>query len=238
MARVAYRPGDIVTADDTTPEHAAACMALAESVGEIVNQGAFTPWVYRPEGSPPRATLLFPGLVGGPNWGGAAFDPGTGYVFVFSQDVGSFGWMQDDPDGEPQPYARSAPRPANFDVAMGDSRWPCQKPPWARITAVEASTGNIAWVRPVGVTEGLPPEKQNTGRPGRAGVITTAGGLLFVASTDDNRFRALDARTGAELWADRLERMGNANPMTYLGTDARQYVAIVATDVLLAYKLP
>jgi glucose dehydrogenase len=32
--------------------------------------------------------------------------------------------------------------------------------------------------------------------------------------------------------------MGNANPLTYMGTDGRQYVAIAATDVLLAYKLP
>ncbi len=238
MARVAYGPGDIVTADDTTPEHAAACRALVESVGEVVNQGRFTPWVYRPAGSPPRATLLFPGLTGGPNWGGAAFHPGTGYVFVLSQDVGSFGWMEDDPDGEPQPYTRNAPRPANFDVAMGDQRWPCQKPPWGRITAVDASTGEIAWVRPVGVTEGLPPEKQNTGRPGRAGVIATAGGLLFVASTDDDRFRALDAATGNELWIDQLEQMGNANPLTYQGSDGRQYVGIAATDVLLAYRLP
>lgn len=238
MARVAFREGDLVTADDTSPEHAAACQALVESVGEMVNLGPFTPWVYRPDGSPPRTTLLFPGLVGGPNWGGAAYDPATRYVIVLSQDVGSFGWMQDDPDGEPQPFMRSAPRPANFDVDMGGSRWPCQKPPWARLTAVDAATGNIAWVRPIGVTEGLPPEKQNTGRPGRAGVITTGGGLLFVASTDDARFRALDARNGRELWADRLEHVGNANPLTYRGVDGRQYVAIVAGDAVLAYRLP
>ena len=59
-----------------------------------------------------------------------------------------------------------------------------------------------------------------------------------MASTDDDRFRALDAATGNELWVDRLERMGNANPMTYQGADGRQYVGIVATDVLLAYRLP
>lgn len=238
VARVSYSALDLVTADDTSPEHAAACAALVESVGEIVNQGPFTPWVYRPQGFPARATLLFPGLVGGPNWGGAAYDPATGYVIVLSQDVGSFGWMQDDPDGQPQPYARTGPRPANFDVAMGDARWPCQKPPWGRLTAVDATTGAVAWERPIGVTDGLPAERQNTGRPGRAAAIVTGGGLLFVASTDDDRFRALDAATGNELWLDRLERMGNANPLTYQGTDGRQYVGIVATDVLLAYRLP
>jgi glucose dehydrogenase len=238
VARVAYTPSDLVSADDTSPEHAAACAALVESVGEIVNQGPFTPWVYRGAGAPPRTTLLFPGLVGGPNWGGAAHDPTSGLVFVLSQDVGSFGWMQDDPDGSPQPYQRAAPRPASFDVAMGTQRWPCQKPPWGRLVAVDGATGRVIWERPIGVTAGLPPERQETGRPGRAGAIVTGGGLLFVASTDDDRFRALESATGRELWVDRLERTGNANPMTYLGTDGRQYVVIAATDAVLAYRLP
>jgi quinoprotein glucose dehydrogenase len=62
--------------------------------------------------------------------------------------------------------------------------------------------------------------------------------VVFVAATDDARFRAIDAATGADLWEDRLERPGNANPLTYRGSDGRQYVAIAATDVLLTYRLP
>jgi quinoprotein glucose dehydrogenase len=61
---------------------------------------------------------------------------------------------------------------------------------------------------------------------------------LFIASTDDNRFRALDVKTGKELWVTRLERRGNADPITYQGRDGRQYVAIVATDTLMVYALP
>jgi quinoprotein glucose dehydrogenase len=238
VARVSYTPSDLVTADDTSPEHAAACAALVESVGEIGNDGPFTPWAYRRAGAPRRTTLLFPGLVGGPNWGGAAYDPASGNVFVLSQDIGSFGWLQDDPDGTPQPYERSGPRPASFDVAMGEQRWPCQKPPWGRLVAVDGSTGRIVWQQPIGVTDGLPPERQHTGRPGRAGAIVTGGGLLFVAATDDDRLRALEASSGRELWVDQLGSTGNANPMTYLGTDERQYVVIVATDSVLAYRLP
>ena len=66
----------------------------------------------------------------------------------------------------------------------------------------------------------------------------TGGGVLFIASTDDNRFRALDAKTGRQLWVSRLERRGNANPITYRGKTGKQYVAIVATDMLVAFALP
>jgi len=66
----------------------------------------------------------------------------------------------------------------------------------------------------------------------------TASGLLFVASTEDNRFRALDVKTGRELWVTRMERRGNADPITYLGRNGKQYVAVMATDTLMVYSLP
>jgi quinoprotein glucose dehydrogenase len=71
-----------------------------------------------------------------------------------------------------------------------------------------------------------------------AGPIVTASGLIFIGSTDDNRFRALDAKTGRELWVDKLERRGNADPITYADRSGKQYVAIVATDTLVVYALP
>jgi quinoprotein glucose dehydrogenase len=237
MARVSYEPSDLVTADDTSPEHAAACAKLVQGLGQVSNDGPFTPWAYRPDGSPPRSTLVFPGLLGGPNWGGPAYDPRSGTIFVLSQDIGALGWVEAADPGSPVPYDRAGPRPNSFDVAMGDQRWPCQKPPWGRMIAVSAATGDVVWERPIGVTDELPEDRRNTGRPGRASAIVTGGGLLFVASTDDDRFRALDVATGRELWVTRLERRGNADPMTYLGADARQYVAIVATDEVVAFRL-
>lgn len=238
LSRVSYEPADLVTAEDTSPEHAQACADLVAGAGELYNAGAFTPWVYRPDPTTGRTTLLFPGLVGGHNWGGAAFDPNSGYIFVFSQDIGALGWMEDAPEGSLLPYQRRGPRPSTFDVRIGDSRLPCQKPPWGRMTAVDASTGDVVWEQPVGITAELPAGRQNTGRPGRAAAIVTASGLLFVASTDDNRLRALDVQTGRELWATTLDRRGNANPMTYLGADAHQYVVVAATDAVVAYGLP
>ena len=239
MGRVAYEPADLVTAADTSEAHAAACAELVESLGEIHSAGPFTPWVYRPDGSPPRTTLNFPGGVGGPNWGGVAFDPNSDYLFVVTQNVGVLGWMVEAGDDAPLPYEKAAPRPASFDVAVGDGpRLPCQKPPWGELIAVEAATGDIAWRQPLGVSDQLPEDRRNTGRPARAAAIVTAGGVLFVAATDDNRFRAIEAATGRELWVSRLAGHGNANPLTYLGGDGRQYVAIAASDTLVAYALP
>ena len=238
LGRVGYEAADLVTEDDTSTEHVEACLALIESVGELYNAGPFTPWAYRAPGVPPRTTLLFPGLTGGPNWGGVAFDPNTEYLIAFSQDLGALGWMEESAEGFPVPYDRRGPRPSGFDVAMGEQRWPCQRPPWGQLTAIEAASGQVAWQRPLGITEGLPPGRENTGRAGRAAAIVTGSGLLFIASTDDNRLRALDIMTGQELWAERMEDRGNANPMTYLAPDGRQYVAVSATDAIHSYALP
>ena len=238
IARVSYKSEDLVTAADTTAEHAAACAELVQKIGGVFNAGPFTPWKYRQAGTASPSTLVFPGGLGGANWGGTAFDPNTGFVFVTSQDVGALGSVEKSKEGAPLPYEKTTPGRGTFDVRIGDSNWPCQKPPWGRLMAVNASTGDIAWQVRLGITEGLPPEKQNTGRPLLAGAIVTGSGLLFIASTDDNRFRALDAKTGRELWVTTLERRGNADAMTYQGTNGKQLVAVAATETIVAFALP
>jgi glucose dehydrogenase len=243
LARVGYKPEDLVTAADTTAEHARACQELIDTIGGVYNAGPFTPWLYRAPGAPPKSSLVFPGGLGGANWGGTAFDPRSGYLFVATQDSGALGWMEKTPDGSPVPYDKTSPERAgpgrgNFDVIMPGGSWPCQKPPWGRLTAVNSSTGDIAWQVRLGVTDQLPEGKQNTGRPALAGAIVTAGGVLFIASTDDNRFRAFDVKTGNQLWVTRLERRGNADPITYQGRNGKQYVAVVATDMVAVYALP
>jgi quinoprotein glucose dehydrogenase len=61
------------------------------------------------------------------------------------------------------------------------------------------------------------------------GSIATAGGVVFIGASDDARFRAFDSRTGKELWTRKLVASAHATPITYLGKDGRQYVAVVAT---------
>jgi quinoprotein glucose dehydrogenase len=90
----------------------------------------------------------------------------------------------------------------------------------------------------VGLTETLPADKQKTGRPGIGGPIATAGGLVFVGATDDNRFRAFDAKTGKELWAAKLDAAAATVPATYEGKDGKQYVVVTSAGNMFAAELP
>ena len=76
LGRVSYRNEDLVTAAETTPEHAAACGEFVQKMGGVKNEGPFTPWQLRAENAP--WSLVFPGGLGGANWGGTASDPKTG----------------------------------------------------------------------------------------------------------------------------------------------------------------
>ena len=258
LARMSYKPEDMVTAEDTTPEHVKACQAiLAKNDGSFHNAGPFTGWLYHADGAPPDPTIQFPGGTGGTNWGGVAVDPTTGYVFVQTHDMSLIGWLEKRKAGgaygrgnadSTQLYDRGGvdgPGPYfSFSAVMKDKdghvigNWPCQKPPWGRLYAIDANTGDIAWQSVIGITPGLPPDKQNTGGGGNAGPIATAGGLVFIGATPDNRFRAIDSKTGKEVWVTDLGKLANADPMTYQGKSGKQYVAIVATDAVYVFALP
>ena len=122
---------------------------------------------------------------------------------------------------------------------------PCVRPPWAKLYAVNANTGQILWESTLGLNANLPEGKQLAGSGGSAGPTATAGGLVFVGATSDGRFRAFDAKTGKELWVTRTPANAqgnspniNANPMSFLGKSGKQYVAVVAGTTLVAYSLP
>jgi glucose dehydrogenase len=236
LARVSVKRDDIVGADDTTTEHAKACQDLWVSHG-FQDSGPFTPWAFAAEGKPEHETISFPGPTGGTNWGGAAADTKLGYVFVNSQDSPGTGWIRKDPDAAKEGHLLYDKAPGFFSFAApakdanGNSigNLPCVKPPWERLFAVNVNTGEIAWQVPLGVTEGLPEGKRNTGRAGAfAGPIATAGGIVFIGATSDNRFRAFDSKTGKEVWSVKLNYNATAIPITYQGKSGKQYVSIVA----------
>jgi glucose dehydrogenase len=108
IARVAFQIGDIVTAGDTSEEHAKFCRELMERSGGFYNAGPFTPYVYHGAGAKPYSTVLFPGSIGGANRGGTAVDPDLGYVFVNTNDEASIGWVEKTPaDGSSGPAGRA-----------------------------------------------------------------------------------------------------------------------------------
>jgi quinoprotein glucose dehydrogenase len=257
LSRVSFGKEDMVMAADTTDEHAAACQELWDKSGGFYNAGPFTPFLFHEDGAAPRSTIQFPGGTGGVNWGGATVDPRTGYVFVNAHDTSLVGWIEKKKpglnygrgtEGSTQPYDRASvngPGPYfTFSAPLKDetgrtiANLPCQRPPWARLVAVNANTGDIAWQVPLGITEALPEGKQQTGGSGSAGPTATAGGIVFVGATNDRRFRAFDSTNGKELWVIKLDATVNANPMTYQGNSGKQYVAVVATDQVVAFALP
>jgi len=261
LARVSFSEADLVRPEDTTPAHAMACRDFMERSGGFYNAGPFTPFMYKAPDAPPKSTIQFPGGTGGVNWGGIAVDPTSGFVFATSHDGALVGWVQDkDPNvtysfeavGSKQPYDRasingvgpfftfSAPIGGEYNAngqPVGPSA-PCQRPPWGKLVAVNANTGEIAWESVLGLNEALPEGKQLVGNAGSAGPTVTAGGVVFVGATSDKRFRAFDAGTGSELWSATLANNANANPMSYAGRSGKQRVAIIAGDTVNVFALP
>ena len=86
----------------------------------------------------------------------------------------------------------------------------------------------------------------NFGTPGAGGPLVTAGGLVFIGYTLDDRFRAFDLKTGEVLWKADLPAAGTAVPVSYVA-GGEQYVVIPAGghsmyqstlgDSVVAYKL-
>jgi quinoprotein glucose dehydrogenase len=101
-------------------------------------------------------------------------------------------------------------------------------PPWSEITAYDLNTGDIKWQVPAGQVNappelGIPP---NTGSHfPRSGPLVTAGGLLFLATGSDRRFRAYDRDTGREVWSRELPAASEGMPATY-EVGGRQYIVV------------
>lgn len=247
LVRHHWTPEDIVSAEDTNAQHAAACRALLDSYGgSFFNAGPFTPFFLNTADKPAKASINLPNN-GGSNWGGSAADPRTGLIFINVSEGGSIGFMEARKQGADygrgtqdsvQLYDRaSLAGPgaySTFTASYTDENgkkvtMPCIQPPWGRLIAVDGNTGEIAWATRLGVSDVLPEGKQETGRGNYfGGPIVTAGNLVFIGATDDHRFRAFDARNGKELWTASLDYNAQSVPITYQGKDGRQYVAVVA----------
>jgi len=239
LARNSFKREELA---DLTPEHRKYCEALFDRDSGMRNEGPYTHYTTMP-------SVVFPGTLGGGNWNPMSFDPKLGYLFINTQDLGGIGQMKKNPEGGRTPWSRTSPLGPVGRFWNPDTRWPCQQPPWGRLVAVNVNTAEIVWQAVLGITEGLPEDKQKTGRPNLGGSLATASGLVFIGATDDSRFRAFDARTGKELWVTKIDAGAHSAPITYVGKDGKQYVVITATgggfiadpssaDTVIAFALP
>ncbi|HXO76718.1 MAG TPA: bile acid:sodium symporter, partial [Puia sp.] len=106
--------------------------------------------------------------------------------------------------------------------------YPGIKPPWGTLNAIDLNTGEYLWKVPLGeypelAKKGIP----TTGTESYGGPLVTAGGLIFIAGTRDEKIRAFDRRTGKVVWEYQLPAGGFATPITYI-MEGRQYVVIAA----------
>jgi len=187
-----------------------------------------------------------PGPAGGINFWGGSYDP---KLHLFVANVNNmFQPMRIivRPDGS---FINSGPLAGTRRFGDPDRHLLCGPTPWGQLVAVNMDTGDIAYRKTLGVSEMLPAGMQDTGRPSTGGVALTASGLTFVGGTDDFRLRAFATATGEKLWEIKMASSIEATPITYLGSDGRQYVAVVSTgggltgsavtnDEIVAFALP
>lgn len=145
---------------------------------------------------------------------------------------------------EPQtsPYVMTGYR--KFQTPDG---YPASSPPWGRLNAINLNTGEIEWQVPLGeypklADQGIP----TTGTENYGGPVVTAGGLIFIAATLDEKIRAFDKDSGELLWEYKLPVAGYATPSVY-SIDGKQYVVIAcgggklgtkSGDYYIAFSLP
>ena len=199
--------------------------AVDENAKAILKQYRLGP-LYTPPSL--QGTIMRPGLVGGANWGGGAFDPETGILYIRSTNMANLvkvGAPQTIPGELDAPFARVGSTAAESDKGM-----PLLKGPYSHLTAINLNTGEFAWRIPYGDDPKLRSLglASPTGVSSNAGAIVTKGRLVFVGGGDQS-LHAIDKQTGENLWtSEPLGRKTTGTPMTYRTASGRQIVVIAA----------
>ena len=168
--------------------------------------------IRRPGMLPSRdGTLVSPMAGGGTNWWSPAYSPRTGLLYVNAFDGEAEFFIRDENYDEGSRFTgggTQTPRPIESYTSA--------------IRALDPTTGDVRWEFPI---------KPRT----RAGVLATAGDLVFSGSVD-GYFYALDAVTGEELWHIALGGPVHASPMTY-AVNGQQFVTMTVGNVLYTFAL-
>ena len=220
-----------LTADDawgSTPEARQWCR---QKIGELRNDGLFSPPTF-------RGTISFPGNIGGVNWGSAAWDPARNILLANTNRVAAIARLiprenlqsEVEHAGETETAwrgefarQRGTPYAMHREWLVAPNGQPCNRPPWGALVAFDLKTGKVRWEAALGsMGEGWPAGSITLGGP-----MATAGGLVFTAAALDPHFRAFDSDTGKELWTVELPASAQSTPMTYQW-NGKQYIVICA----------
>lgn len=159
----------------------------------------------------PEGNHVYPQVVGGTNWASPAFSPLTGLFYVPVREGGSM-YFKGDADYKPGRRFQGG----FFNNEKVSNDW------YGAIRALDPLTGDTKW-------------EHRLLLPSLAGVISTAGGVVF-AGTDDGYFKALDAQSGRELWHANLGARVVASPVSY-EVNGHQQIAIAAGSALFVFGL-
>ena len=215
-------------ASDVSPQSAA---YVKEILDKYRNGPIFTPPSL-------QGTIVRPGFLGGALWGGGSFDPRTGYLYVNSSENANIMQLREADADKGYRYGH-----AGYIRFFDHEQRAPMKPPWGYLTCIDLNRGEFVWREVLGED----PKYGKVGTRQMGGSLATGGGLIFVGATLDERFRAFDSKTGAEVWSTKLNAGGYATPCSY-SVDGRQYVVIAAGgggkqrtkagDEIVAYALP
>jgi PQQ-dependent dehydrogenase (methanol/ethanol family) len=146
---------------------------------------------------------ICPAAPGAKDWQPSAFSPRTGLIYITHQNLCM------DFEGVEANYIAGTPYVgANVKMFAGPGGHR------GEVTAWDPAAGKAVW-------------KIHEKFPVWSGALATAGDLVFYG-TMEGWAKALDARTGAEVWKFKLGSGVIAPPMTYRGPDGKQYIAFVA----------
>ncbi|HOY02263.1 PQQ-dependent methanol/ethanol family dehydrogenase, partial [Zoogloea sp.] len=154
------------------------------------------------DGKKGKSVFAAPSFLGGKNQQQIAYNPQTGLFYVPANEWGMDIW------NEPVSYKRGAAYlGAGFTIkALHDDYI-------GSLRAVDPTTGKIVW------------ENKNFA-PLWGGVLTTGGNLTFYG-TPEGYLKALDAKTGKEVWSFQTGSGVVAPPVTWM-EGGEQYVAVVS----------
>lgn len=218
--------------------------------------------IYTPPST--TGTIVYPGNAGVFSWGGISVDPIRQVAFLtpnymaFVSTLVPNTAVNDGPVSTSETRGLQLNKGAPYGVILrpllSHLGLPCQAPAWGYVAAVDLTTNKVIWKHRNGRVRDSPrlpfplPIPLSMGVPSMGGAVSTAGGVSFFAGTLDQYLRAYDISNGKQLWEGRLPAGGQATPMTYTGSDGRQYVLIVAGghgslgtrqgDYVMAFALP